>query len=69
MVTKERIEELIRARLNQVLLIAQASLPESQFQAFRKLTLDQFGMSGLGRDLERVFRQGFEHGKGRSGQE
>ena len=55
MVTRELIEELIRARLNQVLLVAEASLPESQFKAFRKLTLDQFGNSGLGKDLERIF--------------
>jgi hypothetical protein len=69
MVTKERIEELIRSRLKHVLLVAEASLPASQFQAFRKLTLDQFGKSGLERDLERVFREGFGQGKGRSGQE
>lgn len=40
--------------MNRVLLIAQAALSENQFQAFRKLFLDEFGKSGLGKDLERL---------------
>lgn len=56
MVTKELVEKVIRERVGQVLLIAQACLPGSQFEAFRKLTLDQFGRSGLGKDLDRIFQ-------------
>ena len=63
MVTRELIDELIRRRLNQVLLIGEASLPESQFRAFRKLTLDQFGKSGLEKDLERVFEDRTDKGR------
>jgi hypothetical protein len=37
-----------------VLLFAQAALPASQFEAFRKLFLDQFGRSGFQKDLEAV---------------
>lgn len=55
MVTRELIEKLIGKRLSEVLLIAEAALPQSQFQAFRKLTLDQFGNSGLGKDLDEAF--------------
>jgi hypothetical protein len=55
MVTRELIEKLIGKRVNEVLLIAEASLPQTQFQAFRKLTLNQFGQNGLGKDLDEVF--------------
>ena len=56
MVTKEHIDNLINPRLNRVLLIVQTALPESQFQACRKLILDEFGKSGLGKELERLFK-------------
>ncbi len=64
MVTLQIILELLNARKNRVLLIAQASLPESQFQAFRALFLGEFGKSGLERELARVFD---EHHKDRHG--
>lgn len=57
MVSKEAITGLINGRLKRVLLIAQAALPESQFQAFRSLVLDEFGNSGLLRDLESLGKQ------------
>lgn len=56
--TKEDIEQLINVRLSQVLLVAEAALPSTQYQAFRKITLNEFGKSGLGKELERLF-----HGK------
>lgn len=56
MVTKEHIEQIINPRLNKVLLILEAALPANQFQACRKLVLDEFGKSGLGKELEKVFR-------------
>ena len=55
MVTKEDIERLINARLTQVLLVAETALPSNQFQAFRKITLNEFGNNGLGKELERLF--------------
>ncbi len=55
MVTRAQIEQLINTRLNRVLLYAETSLHPSQFQAFRKLTLDEFGKSGLAKELERIF--------------
>jgi hypothetical protein len=54
MVTKEVIERLINMRLNQLLLVAETALPSTQFQAFRKIALNEFGNSGLGKELERL---------------
>lgn len=54
MLTKEAILPLVNARLNRVLLIAQAALPEHQFEAFRRLILDEFGRAGLIRDLDTI---------------
>ena len=47
---------IINARLNRVLLIAQASLSEHQFKAYRTLVLDEFGRSGLASELEELLR-------------
>ena len=53
MVSKEEISDLVRVNLvGPILLYAESSLPESQFKAFRKLVLDQFGGKGFGRELE-----------------
>jgi hypothetical protein len=55
MVTKERIEQLINPHINQLLLVAETALPPSQFQAFRKVTLNEFG--GLNKELDRLFKE------------
>jgi hypothetical protein len=57
MVTKENIEQLINMHLSQLLLVAETALPSNQFQAFRKITLNEFGNNGLGKELERLFRE------------
>lgn len=49
--------ELLNARKNRVLLVAQASLPEPQFRAFRQIFLDEFGKSGLEKDLEKILTE------------
>jgi hypothetical protein len=54
MVTKEKIIPLINARVKKVLDLAELSLPQDKFLLFRKLTLDEFGKSGLEKELERV---------------
>lgn len=53
----QMILELLNIRKNRVLQIAQASLPESQFKAFRQLFLDEFGKSGFEKDLERILTE------------
>jgi hypothetical protein len=57
MVTMETIKALLNARLSRLLDVAQASLPERQFLAFRKIALDEFGRKGLENDLRKEFKQ------------
>ena len=66
MLTKEALLPLVNARLNRVLLIAQAALPEHQFAAFRRLILDEFGRAGLIGDLDTITD---EHRQERYGQD
>ncbi len=47
----------LNARMNHVLLVAEAALPPPQFQAFRKIALDQFGRNGFQRDVEMVLSE------------
>lgn len=59
----------VRARCNRVLLIAESSLPSNQFQAYRKLLLNEFGKSGLEGELERLLGSASEQdrqGQGRN---
>lgn len=53
-------------RKHRVLLVAQAALPATQFEAFRKILLDEFGKSGFQRELEDALNG--HHGKARNGQ-
>lgn len=57
MVNLEAIKALINPRLARLLNVAQAALPEQQFIAFRKITLNEFGRNGLEADLRREFKQ------------
>ena len=57
MVSLDSIRALLNPRLSRLLDVAQASLPESQFVAFHKLTLNEFGRTGLEGDLQREFEQ------------
>ena len=63
----ETIIEALNARKNRVLLLAQVGMPASQFEAFRKLFLDEFGRSGFEAELERVLRQSSRTGTERAG--
>lgn len=55
MVSIVDIEALLTQRKSRVLTCAEAALPESQFRAFRKFFLDEFGKSGFISDLDRLF--------------
>lgn len=57
MVNLGKVIDLVNARKSRVLLIAEASLPESQFKAFRKLFLGEFGDKGLEGELFDVFEK------------
>ena len=39
MVTKQHVMDLVNHRVTHILLVAEASLPPSQYQAFRKVVL------------------------------
>ena len=56
MVRQEEIIKALNPYIKEILDIAELSLPKEKFPLFRKLTLDKFGKSGFGKDLERVFR-------------
>lgn len=51
------IVTLLNTRKKQVLLFAQSSMSESQFEAFRRLFLNEFGKSGFEKDLERILAE------------
>ncbi len=57
MVSKELIIELVNDRVKHVLLVAEAALPPTQFQAFRTVVLNHFGRNGLVGDLEFLDRK------------
>ncbi len=61
------IHELINARKNRLLLLAQSSLPEHQYRAFKTLLLDELGNRGLDGDLKCLLNQ--KNGMDRNGQE
>lgn len=56
MVTSLDIMKILNPCVKQVLDLAELSLPKEKFPLFRKLTLDTFGKSGFGKELERVLR-------------
>jgi hypothetical protein len=61
------IKELLNARKNRVLTIAQASLSEHQFHAFKKLYLDEMGDRGFEKELKQLLDK--QHGMERNGRE
>ena len=57
MVSKEEILEVVRVSLiGPILQYAEASLPECQFKAYRKLVLDQFGEKGFGKEMDKLLK-------------
>jgi RNase P/RNase MRP subunit POP5 len=43
--------------MKRILTVAQSSLPESQFLAFRRIVLNEFGKSGLEKELARILAE------------
>ena len=67
MVSKEDIKGLLNSHLTRLLLVAEVALPPNQFQAFRKVALDEFGNNGFGKDLDRLLGNNkARHGTGRN---
>ena len=60
------ILDKLNERKNRLLLTAQVGLPENQFDAYRKILLDELGRNGFEKDLEEVLMQHTErNGTGR----
>ncbi len=63
----EHISKIVHERLGRVLDAAAVGIPtEHQFQAFRKIALDEFGNQGLLPELEALIIK--QHGQARRGQ-
>lgn len=61
------ILDKLNERKNRLLLTAQVGLPENQFDAYRKILLDELGRNGFEKDLEEVLMQHLERmGMGRN---
>lgn len=67
MVTLQEILKRLDQSKNETLLLAQSSLPQSQFEAFRKIFLNIFGKNGLEKELARLYAE--DRKQGRNGQE
>ena len=68
-VALQTLLDLINARKSRVLLIAESSLPESQFRAFRKLFLCEFGEKGLEGELQKIYAKDRSQGGDMHGRE
>ena len=66
MVIVPSIFALLNQRKNRILRIAEAALPERQFQAFRSCLLDELGREGFEKDVERLVAER-EQGTDRAG--
>lgn len=67
MVTLQDVLKLLDQSKNEALLLAQSSLPQSQFEAFRKIYLNIFGKNGLEKELARLYAE--DRKQDRNGQE
>ncbi|MEQ9490194.1 MAG: hypothetical protein RIM72_14505 [Alphaproteobacteria bacterium] len=47
----QRIQDLVNARVRRILLVGETALPKSQFLAYRKLVLDEFGEQSFHKEL------------------
>jgi len=57
MIDPRDIDGLVKVRVVKTLTIAETALPPSQFNAFRKLMLDEFGRNGLEMELYDLINQ------------
>jgi hypothetical protein len=67
MVALQEILKRLDQSKNETLLLAQSSLPQSQFEAFRKIFLNIFGKNGLEKELARLYAE--DRKQERNGQE
>lgn len=68
MIALQALLAMLNEHKSKVLLVAESSLPESQFRAFRKLLLMEFGEKGLEGKLQKLYAES-HHQQDRNGQE
>jgi len=68
MIALHTLLAMLNEHKSKVLLFAESSLPESQYRAFRKLLLMEFGEKGLEGKLQKIYAES-QHQKNRNGQE
>ena len=67
MVALQEILKRLDQSKNEALLLAQSSLSQSQFEAYRKIFLNIFGKNGLEKELARLYAE--DRKQDRNGQE
>lgn len=60
MIDLDTIRNLVKPRMKRILEFGELALAPTQFAAFRRLVLDEFGRSGLESELERAFREQYK---------
>tara|TARA_R110002110_G_scaffold44362_1_gene136732 strand:- start:1788 stop:2030 length:243 start_codon:yes stop_codon:yes gene_type:complete len=63
MVELQEILRLINKSKHRLLSVAEAALPQDQFNGFRKFTLEELGDCGLEGDLKALFRDSKREGQ------
>jgi hypothetical protein len=56
MVSPRDVLPLVMRHVTRLLDVAEAALPESQFRAFRRVALNEFGSGKLGEELNALFQ-------------
>ena len=69
MVTLQTVLELLNRRKRDALLLAESSLPATQYQAYRKLFLNIFGKDGLEGELQKLYADDGRKDRFRDGRE
>jgi len=57
MIDPREIMGLVMPHVGRMLNVAEAALPPSQFKAFKKIALDEFGRNGLESELYSLIEQ------------
>lgn len=60
------ILDKLNERKNRLLLTAQVGLPANQYDAYRKILLDELGRNGFEKDLEEALQHTERRGTGRN---
>jgi len=63
MVSEQELNKLITARVNRILIYGELAAPSDKYQLFRTLVLDEFGQSGLRKELAELLPKDGQSGK------